>query len=65
MFDKLDADSPQLPTEQTTANTDPVLETTLMAHQREGLAWMMQRENNPDPNGEEVCIMRRLFGGAQ
>lgn len=52
MFDKLDASSPQLPTPQTCANTDPVLETTLMEHQKEGLAWMVQRENNPDPNGK-------------
>lgn len=52
MFDKLAADSPQLPTAQTTANTDPVLETALMDHQKEGLAWMVQRENNPDPGGE-------------
>ncbi|CAN0348649.1 unnamed protein product, partial [Hapterophycus canaliculatus] len=50
MFDKLDADSPHMPTQQTTANTDPVLETTLMDHQKQGLAWMVQRENRPDPN---------------
>lgn len=56
MFDKLEADSPQLPTEQTSANTEPVLETPLMGHQQEGLAWMVQRENKPDPNGEQESV---------
>lgn len=58
MFDKLDASSPQLPTPQTSANTDPVLETALMEHQKQGLAWMVQRENNPDTNGQWELIVR-------
>lgn len=53
MFDKLDADSPQLPTEETSAHVTPVLATALMSHQNEGLAWMVQREQNPDASGEE------------
>ena len=40
---------------QGVSNTDPVLETPLMAHQKEGLAWMVQRENKPDPGGERGC----------
>lgn len=52
MFDKLDADSPALPSKETSAKIEPVLETTLMSHQLEGLAWMVQREKNPDPTGE-------------
>ena len=56
MFDKLDADSPQLPTANTSANTEPVLTASLMTHQKEGLAWMVQRENNPDPNGKGTSI---------
>ena len=52
MFDKLDADTPQLLTEEASAKTTLVLATTLMQHQAEGLAWMLQRENKPDPTGE-------------
>lgn len=45
-------------TEETSANTIPVLETALMTHQAEGLAWMVQRERNPDPSGEEPSSWR-------
>ncbi|CAM9404773.1 unnamed protein product [Pylaiella littoralis] len=63
MFDKLDADSPQLPTAQTTANIDPILATALMDHQKEGLAWMVQRENDPDPNGLPPFWEQRVEAG--
>ncbi|CAN0248801.1 unnamed protein product, partial [Ectocarpus sp. 12 AP-2014] len=63
MFDKLDADSPQLPTANTSANTEPVLTASLMTHQKEGLAWMVQRENNPDPNGLPPFWEQRVEGG--
>eukprot|EP00903_Cladosiphon_okamuranus_P011919 g11195.t1 len=63
MFDKLDASSTQLLTQQTSANTDPVLETALMEHQKEGLAWMVQRENNPDPNGLPPFWEQRVEDG--
>lgn len=51
MFDRLESGKPQRPTEATMANVSPVLASTLLPHQEEGLAWMVQREANPDPTG--------------
>ncbi|CAM9189972.1 unnamed protein product [Ascophyllum nodosum] len=63
LFDKLDADSRQLPTEETTGNITPVLETALMSHQLEGVAWMVQREHKPDPSGLPPFWETRKEGG--
>lgn len=58
MFDKLDADSPLLPTSETSACLSAVLAATLMTHQQQGLAWMVQREQNPDPTGASTRSSR-------
>lgn len=60
MFDKLDTDTPQVLTQEASANTTPVLSATLMQHQEEGLAWMLLRESKPDPTGEEGQSMAGL-----
>lgn len=52
MFDKLACDVPQQPTAETKANIETVLSSSLMDHQQEGVAWMVQREKVPDPTGE-------------
>lgn len=61
MFDKLDADSPQLPTAETSACVTALLDLPLMPHQTEGFAWMVQREEAPDASGEEKKKKRSTF----
>lgn len=65
MFDKLDSDVPKKPTAETTSNVKAVLSSTLMAHQEQGLAWMVQREKNPDPTGLPPFWESRFEGGSR
>ncbi|CAM9642441.1 unnamed protein product, partial [Discosporangium mesarthrocarpum] len=51
MFDKLSVDTSALPVESACALVTPTLTVTLLPHQREGLAWMVQRERKPDSTG--------------